>query len=555
MDWSKKFLHLIPILGRTSYFILLAILFTVGVSMRIGLPSIPFLDNDSWEYLKPALTQLFSGISRPTFRGFLYPFLVWITLSLHPTFTTLVFMQHGAGILAGVILLVAWHRMRIFLPGGVAVEVLHKVGGLVMTAMYLFSYISILMEHTIRPEAVFPLSIAICLWIATEFSRRVWLERRFHLQEVGLGIALIFFSFVGYYLKPAWGAGVLCAIVPLLIAAFGVRSHWGLKLMLFGVGSMLVYGLLAVPEERIHRAIGGNNGLRARILFSACGEIIYDCLREDARTLPPDAIQHKMLQSLDWASALRTRLFYGYTHLHPDDIFYRGPLNELAAHFGGSDDRVKADKVRSFCYEYYFRAWKRYPLRMLKKIWVQLWYFYSPKRSSVFDRRSRLNVQPRMQRSRQVLLDRPSYPWLPFQDYTNKVFALQETKQVLKIPRGVLFLGSILNAIYFPTLLLTIGALVALYFGWLGELEFKRGSLWALYLFSYNFGNSFTVAFVHVMGVTRYHFGQTLYSAISECFGCVLLLSLILTIASRQIRRRLLTRASSPIYNAGSAIG
>lgn len=521
----------IPLLGwEIVYYALLAVIFTVAIHLRVQLPPVPFLDWDSWDYLQPAITPFVQGTEIPTYREFFYPWLLKQMLWGCPNFSIIIIVQHSVGILAAILILLTWHRMRIFLPLGMTVDVLHRAGGLILTALYLFAQISVLDEHKIRPEAFLELAIALSLWVATEFSRRTFLKQRFGMREGALGVLLIFLSSVAYYLRPYYGIGVLCALLPLFVALVMIPGNRMIKGGSLVCSVALVFVLLVCPDRQVHslHKFSGNDYYLAETLFCSSAEMVYDLLQKDAHTLPADdpkrPIAENMLQYMNMVIGHPSNHYAGYTRFDPDDVRYYGPMGNLKR-----DLQWDGKQVKDFCYSYYFRAWEQYPFRMFKKILDQLWFFYSPPRYRVYDPEKSLDASNELQRSKEVLQNEPSYSWTPFQNYKYQVLSLQGRNWVIKMPKLVLFMGRIMNALYSVSLLLTLIATVALQLGWLKETRntLKYTGFWALYLFSYNFGMSLTIALVHVMGQRRYTFGQTLFSALSECFALVFLFSLI----------------------------
>ncbi len=524
-DQPRKF----PVGWETAYWTILAIIFGAAIRLRTQLPSIPFLDFDSWDYLQPAIAPLAQGTGAPTYREFLYSWLLEQILRVWPNFTAIIVVQHSVGILAGGLLILAWHRMRNFLPSGVLVKALHRAGGLMVAALFLFAEIIMLDEHKIRPEVFFVFVIALCLLLATEFSRRVFLRDRYFGFQAGiLAVCLIFFSSAAYFLRPYFGFGVLCPLLPVLIALILRPGSWAVKIgtVLCGIG--LVAGLLIWPDHYVHSAHGatGNEYFLAESLFCSSAEMVYDLVQKDAHVLPASdprrPIVENFLRSLNQVIGHPMKTYAGFTRFDPDDVRYFGPVGELKKSLNYNEKKIK-----DFYYSYYFRAWKEYPLRIIRKIAAQLWFFYSPPRYRIYDPEKYIDVPFELNRSKQILLKYRSYAWVPFQNYTHSILSLQGLHQTVHMPSLVLLIGRIMNATYFVSLLLTLIAVVALQLGWLKDRSFKATSLWALYLFSYNFGMSFTIAFVFVMGQRRYTFGQTPFSVVSHCFALVFLLSLV----------------------------
>lgn len=535
----------LPLSWEIIYYAVIVIIFGTGIWLRVQLPSVPFIENDSWDYLTPIFNRLGQNTFSSTFREFLYPFLLGCMFWTYPNFTTIIVVQHIAGFLTAIILIITWHRMRVFLPEEKFVDILHRCGGCVLTAAYFLPNVTIFLEHAIRPEIFFQLSGALCLFLATEFSRKTFRTYYFGVRAGVLGIFLIFFSLVAYYLRPYFGFGIVCALLPVIIAIIKIPGKWVTKCSSVVFGLLLVYVLLVTPDKRFHSITKNtsrakNASYLAQTLFASSGDVIYDLLQKDVRALSVEdqnrPILESLLRSMDQIS-YSPRIVYGFTRLYPDDVLYRGPIDNLRQHLHGDEKRMK-----DFCYHYYFRAWETHPFRMIKKVIVHLWYFYCPIGGRVFECGGKVITPVRIQKNVESLQNEYSlsYGWPPYQDYMRRSIALQQTTlQAVKIPIFMKILGICMNALYSFSLVLTLFFTVALHSGWLKNeaksTSFKRASIWACYLFSYNFGISLTIAVVHEMPQYRYHFGQTLFSALSECFALVFLAAMIAFIRQRRI--------------------
>ncbi|PWU07996.1 MAG: hypothetical protein C5B47_05300 [Verrucomicrobia bacterium] len=526
---AHEHLRKFPARWDFAYWPILGIIFVLAIRLRAELPLIPFLDFDSWDYLSPAMSSLVHGAAAPTYREFLYPWLLEQLLRIQPNFAAISGVQHGMGILAGGFLILAWHRMRVFLPQGLLTETFHRLGGLIIATLYLFSTILVLDEHKIRPEAFFIFDIALCLWLATEFSRKVF-RFRFDFQAGIFAACLIFLSSAAYYLRPYFGFGVACALLPVFIALICRPGNGAAKVGSVICGLGLVAGLLVWPDHWVHSAAGrtGNKYFLAESLFCSSAEIVYDVVQKDAHVLSPSdskrPIVENFLRSMNQVIGHPSKAYAGFIRFDPDDVRYLGPCGELIRSLNHNESEIK-----NFYSHYYLRAWKEYPVRMIEKITAQLWFFFSPPRYRIYDPEKDIDVRLQLRRSKQVLLENRPYRWAPFQDYTNGILSLQEIPQSVHMPAFAVLAGHVMNPLYSVSLLLVLIVAAILQFGWmkLKDPGFKTASLWALYLFSYNIGMSFTIAFVFVMGQRRYTFGQTPLSAMSQCFALVLLVSFI----------------------------
>src|SRR5678816_833891 len=125
--------------------------------VRFSLPLIPFSDADTWGYLHPAITLFTRGDFVHTYaRSFVYPLCIHVVLRIFGDYAALSVVQHLSGLGAALILLVTWNRIPHFVNLPSPFPEAHRWLGLVPFGMYLFSATTIELEHTIRPEAIFP---------------------------------------------------------------------------------------------------------------------------------------------------------------------------------------------------------------------------------------------------------------------------------------------------------------------------------------------------------------------------------------------------------------
>ncbi len=529
----KKNLHL-PTPGSPKitheniiYIFGLIVIFIGAIWIRAALLPIPFFSKDSWEYLEPAMSQLATGTIQPTFRGFFYPAILWCILKLWPNFIAIAVIQHAAGLLAGVLLVITWARMRIFLPTAPWTWYAYYLSGWMMLTVYTFSQASLVYEHSLRPEAIFPLITILCILISTEFSRRVIMQPSYAISFTGniLAFLLVVLAFAAYYLKPAWGLAACATMAPLVVAP-GLTTHWVRRALPVILGFSVVFCIFEIPERLMHRTVSGNSLFLAQTIFSANGESIYKVLKKDLSPSPSNSqrsVANLLLPYFDQAIQQHPRpVPFGYSKLNPDDIMYGGATEALSTFYHGNSHRTAAA-----CLEYYWRAWLYDPLGMLRKITTQLFYFYCPWKSVTYAQGIDFQISDRLRISLELLQNHP-YSWSPYQEYQNQILAWLVRSPRLSIPEFIVALSTILNPLYMPIVLLAaIGALWVIFSKNPLFLDLRISAFWCLYLLSYNFAMSLTIAVIHMMTVDRYHFSQTIFSVLSQCFSAIFLACLV----------------------------
>ncbi|PWU12025.1 MAG: hypothetical protein C5B47_00010 [Verrucomicrobia bacterium] len=517
-------LRKIAVRANIIYVFGLVIIFAGAIWMRVNLPPMPFSDRDTWGYLQPALSQLATGSLDPTHRGFLYPAVLGTILKIWPNFVAISVVQHGAGLIAGVFLVVAWQRMRIFLPLGRVVQPCYFLAGWLMLTVYLFSYASILYEHTIRPEAFFPLITILCILLATEVSRRILIKSSRTISYAILVVLLTVLSFANYYLKPAWGLALLVAMAPIMAIPGQVVTR---KLLPLCVGFLIVLALFIVPERSFHRTVNGNSSFLARTAFCASGEIIYGVLKQDSSLPASDPLQTAAQQLLPYFEAAmqppHRSLPFGFSRLNPDTLMYGGAMDKLRKMC-----HENTEELIAACFTYYWRAWFHDPLAMLRKIVLQIVYFYCPWKSVIYAQGQDFHLTARLQESLsnlQMIHNESSYSWPPYQKYKQQLQAWVDQMPNRSIPSFIVALSTLLNPLYTPIVLLSAGlALWTLLSKTSRFSGLQPSARWCLYLLSYNFAMTFTIAVVHIVAVDRYHFSQTIFSILSQSFAAIFLI-------------------------------
>src|ERR1700747_759152 len=201
--------------------------------LRFSLPLTPFADADFYGYLNPAISALTGGRFKHLIsREFLYPLFVFLNLRLCGDFRWISIAQHALGLTAGVLLVVAWEELIRLNPlrtlgqkspmSRLTTCLVVRLPGLCMAAVYLRWSKTILVEHTIRPEAVFPFFATSSLCLNLHFIRLCW-RQGCPARKWNVGALHLFLSCGLLMLRPSFGLAVVFINIPLATALWQHR--------------------------------------------------------------------------------------------------------------------------------------------------------------------------------------------------------------------------------------------------------------------------------------------------------------------------------------------
>ena len=502
-------------------------LLLLGAWLRFSLPQIPITDKDTGGYVSPALSMLVKGSYEPSHRNFPYAGFFWLLLKSTGTYTSVAVAQHLLGLAGGLFFWLAWLRLRTFLPSDWRISAAHAVLGLGLVWGLLFSAYPVFFEHSMRPEGIYPFLIGLHLFGAMSFLDRALVRRSLPLA-IWWGAFLTFVSIGLYVLKPIWGLALASGGLPFLIVLACARGKWRLVPFAAGaVGALAGLALFVVPEAILSSSHPQRISLINQQLFFVHADLVERELRHDLASPGNPPFPREFL--LATADELRAgfsgkcRKPYRTLGFNPDDFMYGKADDDVLRYFwhqhGGAN---------RFYRHYYVQSWQRQPFQMLWKILRELVVFYR------FDGKitrsgSTLELRTNYVDSAAVFND-PNYltnyrEWKPLKDYLAALSGVNATDQPYKVDAMTAFLN-IIDVTYLAILLLFLIA---------GFLWGRKGSpqaggippLWlGLWLFSYNFGITLTVALVHSMSIKRYTDTQFSPTLFSYCAGILILLSL-----------------------------
>jgi hypothetical protein len=372
-------------LRRVFYWLALVLIFSWAAWRRFSLPLDPIADLDIWGYLSPALVKLTGGGFVHEGRNFVYPGFLLLLLRGFGNFRAIVIAQHILGLAGGALILMAWQRVRSFIPRSTIGDRAHAVLGLVLTAVFLLAGEPIRAEMGIRPEAICAFLLALNLFCLTGFLAQGFVARKAPVPwGIGTGASAVLLA----ALKPSF---VFLALVPLLpVAIFLVTRNPLRQKITIALGIAFSAALVAVPEHFLSRDDERSKTFLSTNLFVVHADLIRDQMADDVASgaiLPYpteqlDRIEKQLAVEIERSAAAEGWHFpsLGFS---PDYLHYTATsIAEQVAH--GFNYEISA--INSFYRFYYWRTWQKRPVAMLKKVQRQIARFYAPV-SPVYDYR------------------------------------------------------------------------------------------------------------------------------------------------------------------------
>jgi hypothetical protein len=522
------------------YWMFIIAIFSVAAAKRFSLPQQPLSDPDTFGYINAALSKLTEGKFVQTgATSFIYPGFVVLVLSLFDDFRALAVAQHILGLAAGAILLLCWNHARYFLKSGPRFPVLHRLAGLLLISVFLFTDSTIVFEHEIRPEGIVAFVAILNIFLGIQFLRFRFIDYR-SSPAFAFGILAVFNSFLLNVLKPSFGLTMVFAWLPVIVSLFETRERLTRRLLLLGSSFALVFALLWLPENHLKQSDQSSSSFVPTTLFVIHADIIRDQMADDLQAndtpYPQEWLgtMHDLLASEIEKSSVLLPHHYPLLGFEPDYLMHRESFDhEVRVMLNNDFARQMA------FYQYYFvRAWKKKPLRMLEKVGRQLAIFYAPKCPAYQTRKIDLG---KLYTKRMVTLNLiknrntvRSYP--PAVKYIAYCAALQTAGATIR-SGWCTNINYFLAFSYLPVVIASVIVSVITFclkrlarFRWLAAL--------VLLVLCYNFGNSLGIAIIHSLEVWRYNTIQLIFAALAQFLAIWFLIEVAIDflVASDEVR-------------------
>ncbi|MEI6033754.1 MAG: hypothetical protein WCS65_05685 [Verrucomicrobiae bacterium] len=510
-------------------------IFLLGAWLRFSIPLAPITSNDSGEYLSPAAAMLVNGIYEPSSRNFPYPGFAWILFNASGTFDSITIAQHILGLAGAGVFWLAWLRLGVFLPRDWRIAALHAVLGLGLVWGLLLSKHPVFLEHSMRPEAIYPFLISLHIFGAVSFMERSLIRKSLPLA-IWWGVFLTVVSFGLYVLKPIWGLALVSGGLPFLIVLACSQGKWRAVPVAAGaLGAVAGIALFVLPDSILSSRRSQPATLISEQLFFVHADLIEREIRRDlAKPGEPPFPREILLATADrFRDGFRGEIPNPYRTLgfDPDAFMYGEANTRVQKYFRAEPGR--ADRLYR---HYYVQAWLGQPIQMLWKILREMGVFYRCN-GKLTRAGSTLQFRKWYDESVAIYSDqgflRPYREWGPLRDYLAEVKNITATDAPFRRGLTSAYLSAV-NATYLVVLALFLVA----GFLWGRKRDAANGGiplLWlGIWLFSYNFAITLTVALVHSMSIQRYTDTQFCLTLFSFCAGLLFLAASCCLISKRQ---------------------
>ena len=524
------------------------ILFAWAAWKRFVLPLDPIADPDTWGYLSPALRELTDGeFGHTQGRNFIYPGFVYLLLRVFGDFRAITVAQHFLGLLAGVILLLTWQRVRVFVTHPLVARGAYYALGLFAAAAFLLAGEPILFENQLRPEGVSAFSFSINLYFVIQFNACCFIERR-RVATVVYGIAAVFTSILLASVKPSFALAAIVALLPIGIIFF--RQGWfGQKMMLAG-GAAACAALFLLPEHFLSRNDEASKTFLPATLFVIHADLIRDQMADDlklnARVPYPREWLGRVRAALEAEIAKSAASSRVYSTLGFDPDYLKYDRSSIAAQlrkeFGSNVSALCA-----FYRFYYWRIWRERPFQVVKKIARQMRIFYAP--ICPVYRQTKFLALGRQYERGVSSLDREPYrkiwtAYRPAVEFMNRTKVLARTAPVVQQRAYIREPFLVLAVTYLPLLLIAsaLSAGVLLQEKWRKHLCWLAGLV--LFAYSYTMASCLEVAVVHSLELRRYVTVQLFFAILAQFLALLFILEFALEMRDRAKSARGATRST-----------
>jgi hypothetical protein len=515
--------------AATLYWIAVVSLFTYAAFLRFRLPLEPILDFDIWGYLSPAVGRLIGTGFLHHLRNYLYPSFLYLVLKCFADFRAITIAQHLLGLAAGAILLLAWQRIRTFMPAPRLPHLIHAFIGLIAPAIYLTAEEPIRFETDVRPEGIISFLVILNIFLILEFSYRCYLRSR-RAIPIMLGVCTVISSIITTLAKPSLAiaaAGALAPVAAALFYPFSPRS----KVVLL-LGSLVAALLLILPAQVPARRDPANVAFLPTQLFVIHADLIRDQIANDLVDAAPTKYRKELLSKVHQILVVEinkaaTRRYVFKTSpilaFDPDYLMYN-PTSvdaQMRAEFGG-----RVDNLCAFYRYYYNRVWAKQPRRMAGKIVREMLSFYGTFCPAYYPWKARplsREYSKSLTAIQAADLRRQWATYKPFEDLISKTTELAQSVLRVPVPRFLWRCQLFLARTY--SLAIAISAVAIAIILLQRRFRYRLGAFAAIVAFFcwYNFAACLEVAVVHTLDNRRYNTIQLIFTLLAQ-FAAFLLI-------------------------------
>lgn len=402
----------------TIFFSMLFFIIFFALLQRMSLNQLPICDSDSYAYLNAPLTFFEKGyFQQAAQRSISYSIFLLTVLSIFRDFSYISVIQHCIGILTGVLLLIIWRRIFFFFSKEYQNKLLVDILGFVLMASYLFSENSIMLEHYMLRESIYPFFLL--MQVLFFINMLIFFQRN---NNKYFYINIFLFSFNNFFLfnyQPRWGFTLFFNIVVAFIFFIKLKDTFFKKIFFIFILPVIFYAILIYSPEKIFKEKGKADTFLSGTLFSVHANIIDIELKKDINN--KDFIKYDSNQLIKIRTLLKEvfennekRWKIGF---NADAVLY-GETNKYL--FSIFDDR----QYNKFCRYYFLKSIYLHPLLYLKKIINKLAEFYNFERDKY--ERKKYKIDNSFFSDSYSNLNKNIRVWTPFLEYASSIENLKD---------------------------------------------------------------------------------------------------------------------------------
>ena len=520
----------------------LAALLVAAAMTRAQIAPVAISEWDSWGWLNPALSWLGGAGFREQFeREWLYGAFLAACLRITGSFSGYIVIQQALGLLAGVLMWLTWRTWTSLFPRHIALEFASVLTGLFLVIIYLFSPIALLLELSIRPEAIMAFVAFAQLYCITGYCRFRWREPK-PLASAFFGALAIPFAYALFVLKPNWLLAVPATTLPIFAGVFGKEFPLMTRFLTPILGIFLTFLAVWLPGKILFVPTSETRVVLPMTLFTIHADVIHENMAGELASPGTPDEQRRFLEGFfpvfdrEMQAARALARYYPRLGFDPDYLMYR---SSVFPYLEGTA-AMSRKEIAAFCRRSFLSAvWNR-PFDYARKVGTQLGYFVFPDDATFFRTRVKMGklydyALTTLPESLDSAIGKPVREM--FETYRQSVMRQAGQSGTVEVFRPFrTFLGAVkVSALWIEIAFLASFA-ACLTFRALAQLRLP--GFVAMVFFLAPGGNALTIAMVHALDNARYRgsYGPLLLFALAA-FALFLLTTLAYAAALAYRRR------------------
>lgn len=484
------------------WFVFAGIIF-FALIQRMILNSLPYTGGDGWGYIGPAVTWFDTGkFIHIGGRSFPYPLFLLGILFVFKDFSYISIIQHLIGISTGVILLFIWRDITSKLSIYKEYKVHFDFAGLILMGLYLFSPSPIVLEHHLRPEAIYPLFLILQMLFIYKFliniqnnkTKLIWL----------FGSLFFINNYFLYVFQPRWGLTAFFNVIIYIVCFFVIKVKFIKKfLFILIIPIVISFLLIYIPENKLIKNESTQDTFLYGTLFWAHSKIIDIELEKDIEDPDFNKYNKEMLKKISNYMKIafsQPKSKHKYLGFYFNRLFYDKPNDYLKT-------QLSHEEYKKFCLYYFKKVVFNHPFMYTKKVLLELSQFYNFYGGMYSHRDYKVDKEIYNDGYDEMYKNRVNY--LPFRSYMNSLKYLRLSYydfNEIKFPGAdivYLLLSRTYILVFIVFFILFIMQVIKAFKEKTFNFEFLLG-LTILILFMYNFFISLTSAMIYCLDVSRY---------------------------------------------------